>query len=298
MVSYVPDACISRVLEDNRLPKQLEVLKESVHAEVQWLWSLAKPVWQALAQICGTSSQALHSDVVSASHIAVGFLTDRIFREAARSPWCLAIGDRQANLASLLAGEEPSEPVACKIYRLLQLGFNRAQLDAALRLLAEVPWSTASVEQQHASATLVKRAHPDYLAETLVLRAMVHSLRLLLPHSSADERQLKRALATKARLEGKRPQGLTGRQLYLKELLEMVAERKEAGKSFPANITQTLFQKHGGRWAQLPDAMKAQFEARAGLARSKSVEQLAGDIQEADAKVAVMEERIKEQARQ
>ena len=56
-------------------------------------------------------------------------------------------------------------PRRCGLY--LRLDNPRAGLVQALRLLAEVSFSTASAEKQQASSALIRRHHPDNSADVL-----------------------------------------------------------------------------------------------------------------------------------
>eukprot|EP00974_Lingulodinium_polyedra_P080966 7843964-Lingulodinium_polyedra.AAC.1 len=93
----------------------------------------------------------------------------RTLADARRLPWSLGAGDREANLVVLQAGPKPEEPVAAKIWHLLRLGYNRLQLNLGIDLLMDCPWGTASVERQHASATLLRKYHPEYGQETFMV---------------------------------------------------------------------------------------------------------------------------------
>ena len=61
-------------------------------------------------------------------------------------------------------------------------------IQEGLNLLMDVPWATTSVEQQHASCSMVARHHPDFERQTLVLNAGIHTFNRLLPSLSKAER--------------------------------------------------------------------------------------------------------------
>jgi hypothetical protein len=63
----------------------------------------------------------------------------KVFVEALKHPWSLATGDMAANLETLARGPEPIERTARKIWRLLQLGYNRRDLMAGLELILDLP---------------------------------------------------------------------------------------------------------------------------------------------------------------
>ena len=72
-------------------------------------------------------------------------------------PWSLASGDIETKLSSLRTAVQPSEEVSSRIWSLVGRGFPLAQLSQALRLVQDIPMGTAQVEQQHASATLMRK---------------------------------------------------------------------------------------------------------------------------------------------
>jgi len=231
MVAYPSDALLSELMEDARIPRRLTCLVQAVDAEVQWLADVGPTVWDTLASLLeGSSGQGLRSDCLHAVHISRGFMKLRFFSAAAQLPWSLAQGDKDANLQALKAGPQPQEPIAAKIWTLLHLGFNKHQLKQGLELLLDCPWGTASAEQQHASATATKRLHEEYSTESLRLKSLGHTLRLLLPSSSAEEKQLQKARASIGKLESKKPQHLGGRQLYYRDLMHLAKEWRHCKK--------------------------------------------------------------------
>eukprot|EP00969_Alexandrium_andersonii_P121553 5373634-Alexandrium_andersonii.AAC.1 len=184
--SYVPESCLSELAGDARVGLRLEELKQVVLEEVLYLATLDETVWALAGQACQLAARELRSRVLSGAHTAVGFMTQQLFAPASEYPWCLGAGNVEGNLDELAQGPEPQEAVASKIWRLLQLGYSKAMLVAGVRLLMQCSWSTATAEQLHASAALIKRHHPDYQSEALVVRAFVHSLRRLLPGPSPE----------------------------------------------------------------------------------------------------------------
>jgi hypothetical protein len=166
-------------------------------------------------------------------------------------------------------------------------------LKQGLELLLDCPWSTASAEQQHASATLMKKYHKEYSTESLRLRSLGHTLRLLLPSLTPEEKQRQKAHTTLARLESKRPQHFGGRQLYFKELMREAASWKEnKRKALPENVRDLVMKGHGSRWASMPVKMRKTFEAQAAMERSDMESQLSDAKEHTRASMAVVSMRI------
>ena len=215
------------------------------------------------------SAETLRSDVLAAGHTSIGFIAARILSEARKLPWSLGCGDVEKNLDELIAGVETAEPTAAKIRRLLRRGYNRLQIKQALTLLLDCPWGTQFVEQGHASATLVKKMHPEFSKESLMLRAFFYYFRKLLPSSSEKDKHLVAQGKKVDMLLWKSPDKITGRHIYLQDLMAIAGDWKAQGtRSMPSDSHRTVMQRHAASWANLPSEVKAKYEKRAAFARS------------------------------
>jgi hypothetical protein len=173
--SFVTEAFLSGMMDDVRLPRRLLHLTQCTLTELEWLASLSLTVWCPITDVAGCVASGLRTDTIASGHVSFAFLDMKVFVEALKHPWSLATGDMAANLETLARGPEPIERTARKMWRLLQLRYNRRDLTAGLELILDCPWGIASAEQQHASATLVKKHHKAIGTETLLGRAMLHS---------------------------------------------------------------------------------------------------------------------------
>jgi len=299
LAAYVPEAFLLELLEDSRIPMRLAAFQDCLRDEAGFLARISLPVWSLLANVCGWSGLQLQSEVLFAAHTAIGFISTRVLTEAQKLPWALATGDLDRNLADLKAGPEPDEPTAAKVWSLLQVGYNRELLKQGLMLIQDCPWSSASAEQQHASATVMKKFHPEYGQETLMVRAMLHSMRLLLPGLSPEEKKLKREELRAQRLQARNPEKISGRHVYVKDLVSTGLTMKFSGsKEVPANLSQIVLKKHGQSWHRMPAAMKRKYEARAALERSESSRKLEESVEESQARAEVLRSRLPEQNQQ
>ena len=103
----------------------------------------------------------------------------------------------------------------------LRCGWPRHDIKQGISLILECPWSIRCAEQLHASLSLIKRYHPDGGQESLVVRAGIHSMRLLLPELSELQRKEARCCDRLSRLS---------RQQYFKVLVDLcVAKRRAQG---------------------------------------------------------------------
>ena len=292
LVSYVPEACLLQLLEDDRLPLQLGHLKATMVEELQFLANIKPRIWQALGDACGMAPLVLRSEVLMAGHIAFAFVHKRALSEAGKLPWSLGVGDIRQNLAELKQGPEPSDVTSAKIWHLLHMGYNMGQLMQGVRLLMDAPWSTACVEQLHASATLVKKYHAEYGADLVMTKAFLHSLRKLMPGASGDEKQLLGQARKVMALFSKKPQHIAGRQVFVQDLMSVAASWKGDGKrALPKEVQKTIMKRHGEKWGQLAAADKRKYESRASLQRAASEQKLGERIAQESETLALMSAR-------
>lgn len=274
--AYPTEAVLTEMMVDSRLARRLPELEEAIAVEQAFLSGISSPVWAAIGEVCDMSPRQLCNEVLSAAHTASGFLRTRCFNLASQLPWKLGVGDIGQNLAELAAGPEPLQPTANKIWKLLALGYNTSQLHRALLLLMDTPWGTASVEQQHASASLMRRFHPEIGQESLMARSFVHSFRHLMPSTDMEQRRVE---AQRQRLlqllKHKRPQAIAARQVFVKDLMGVARDRKAAGPK-KANtglpVQKVIMKQHGARWQKLSAKAKSKYEAKAASERLLSQE--------------------------
>ena len=138
---------------------RLEHLTSSLEEELEFLKNLPLELWNLLGQFVNQAGSSLRGDVLQASHVALAYLDSKVLHVARRFPWCMCSGDLMENLEWLAQqSDEPDEATAKKMYRLLHMGYNRAQLVAGLKLMQQCPWSTALVEQLHGSTAAIHKA--------------------------------------------------------------------------------------------------------------------------------------------
>ena len=295
MISYLPESILTCLLEDCRVARHIDMLKEEVHTELSWLSGLIPFVWERLAT-CSVSDGfgSLRSDVLHGALAAAGFLDQKVFRHADGHPWSLARGNIGDNITKLLPEACPEEPIAAKVWGLCTHGFNQEMVSQGLRLLLEVPWGTVAAEQQHASATIMKKHHKELTTETLRLRAFAHSMKHLFPDPpSANEKKVRQTMQKLEKLASKRPQNTGGRQVLLKELITIARFRQQHGRSYGPEVQKQLMRHHGCIWGKLPAAQREKFEQRALAFRSSKEQSLAEEMEALRTQLTLHQERLK-----
>ena len=179
--SIPADDLLAELMKDDRLVLHHEIYRQGLSQNMDLLQDLPMEVWVAVAVLCGKASgPILRSQALSAAHTSLGFIHHRIWAAVHAYPWKLAAGDRTKNLLDLAAMEEPpaQESVTRKVWYLVREGFPQEQLVEALGLLLHLGWSSATVEQQHASATQIKNRHKMFTMNSIMARALIHTSRL------------------------------------------------------------------------------------------------------------------------
>ena len=98
---------------------------------------------------------------------------------------------------------------------------------AGVKLLGEVSWSTLSVEQAHASVTLVRLQHPRYELNTVLVRAGLHTLRMILPSPSRQEKKLRQLMTMLDQLNQNVVSKISGNHMFLKITVEDIVKLAE-----------------------------------------------------------------------
>lgn len=262
--AWVSDSVLELILEDSRGAKEGEAWRAAAQEEMSWMLSWPTEIWAHLAYrgLTGQASpKVMEEHVIKASLVAVAFMDSQIFQPISQYPWCLLQGNVRDNLEALRAEPDHYEATTWKIQKLVQENHSMHELLEAMRVLAEVNWSTQVTEQLHASVTLVHRHHPDYFLEHILLRAGLLSLQKLAPSMSHHQRVVAKLEAQLDKLDHLRSGGVTGRHMYFKRLCELYKAKYEAmGRTVPIATFRTINRLHGRRWHALDAQEKAYWE--------------------------------------
>lgn len=295
LAAIVSDAAIASLFEDSRLAKRHDDVRDSILGELQALESLAAPVWDKIAWvIVGAepfTGHDLRSETLSAAHISSAFFWFRSLKEVNKLPWTLGRGDIRENLMSLRAAPEPSEPVSAKIWALLKKGFNMNNLEAAVRLLMDVPWTTMSTEQVHGTTAVVKRFHHELTASNLVCRGFLGAFRKFLPELTKDERRLAKLHARLAAADPRGASHITARNVCFKELVEAMKAKghREERVALPGalNWSGKVLEHHAKIFKDLKpgrlfyyERQAVEAQAREGAARERTREETTAQIKD------------------
>jgi hypothetical protein len=275
--SFVSDAALALLLEDDRVPRQWEALQIEICDELAYLNGLPMEIWSLVAVGCSLSSFDLRSKCVQGGYIQASFIFWRL-RAATRLPWSLVIGDRRQNLLDLAAGPSPGDLTSWKIYQLMQLGFPIDQLLDGVELLSRLSWSSKPVEEGHASASALMKLHHRYGEAQMKARAMVCQSRSLFSRSHLEKR-VSELESRMARLRKRDPGKITGKAIYVKELFSLVSQKKQEGRTLALDVTNKVIAKHGERWEAMSDIRKRQYLQKAIEARSESRDQLSAEME-------------------
>ena len=165
-------------------------------------------------------------------------------RVAADYPWRLAEGNVTANLQALADDSGPLHGVTKKIRDLVGVEYPLHRIVPGVQLLAEVQWTSTSVEQGHGSAATLYRLHKQYGANMLCQRSLLHMMRHLVPTDDGDDRIATKLEREEATLEAKRPQYFGGCQAFFRDL--MAAAKASHEEPLSQKAVRSLMSKHSG----------------------------------------------------
>ena len=191
-ISQAVEGVLIEILADPRVALRLDELWQVLAEDTKQLLEMDDRIWADIGSIVGSPAADLRDQCLRGAHVSFHFFWRRVLEPAGRLPWSLVQGDMLQNLADMAAEPRPADPVSAKLWGLYNDGYPQQQLLDTLKLLADIPWSTLVVEQQHGTMASIHRHHPEYELNTLMGRTLLMQVRRLLPHMSEDEQQLAR----------------------------------------------------------------------------------------------------------
>ena len=266
LTSPVCDALLVDLLEDDRVAQRVDALEESLQSELDWLVSLQPLIWESLSALLGECGPAtLRTQCLLAATTIAAFVKMRFLGQARQYPWRLVQGNISANIDALMDDDEVSEPTAVKIRTLARFGFNRNALVQGVQRLGDVSWTTHVHEQGHASGAAMHKIHQMHGTAMLAGRAFIHMVRPLFQLESEDKAAL-RFRGLEAALSKKVPARLSGKSVFLSDLLE-TAKRRSGGEALSNEDRKALMRQHSVLFSRLPkqahDAYTSEAHRRA-----------------------------------
>ena len=249
IVAQVPDVAMAQLLKDNRLALHVDVVKEKMGAAIQSITEFDQCLWMLLATVCGLCWRDLRQKVATGCHRAYAFFQFRVLDIACDLPWSLLRGDIAQNLRDLASRAEPKDETSWKLWKLMKQGHPMSVLVRLVRLLGDIPWTTAIIEQLHAHAAITARFHPEYGLAMLLAKTLVSVLCKILPSLSSEENTVQRTERQLEAMDRKDPKKSGGHQEYFKDL---AVESRSRGATMTAagrkQLMQRIMRKHGKLW--------------------------------------------------
>ena len=230
----VVDRALLMLMKDNRLALIADRVKEALQEEIDKVESTELVVFEQLAALCGDGSTGftLRSSSIKACHVGAAFFHWRALSKVDQYPWCLARGDHDANLDRLLAGEEPQEATALKIYTALKRKVvGRKAIKRALQLLLQVPWTTLTAEQGHAALSTIRQCRDQLGQEQACLRAFLSFLFKSTPKPTVLEQQRERIVSELQVLGRKNPNMMRPGNFYFQDIVALSHQLEAPGKA-------------------------------------------------------------------
>lgn len=259
--SGVTEHCLLKVLDDDRLAKNISEIDQVIEQEAQVAISMPDAILDFVASTCGLPVPQLRGRVARALAVQAGYMQHK-FRDARRLPFSLVGGNVREKLLQMAAGGRPEDETAATIYELLKLGYPLVELEQAVDLLGQTSWSTTCVEQGHSAAAQVVRRHPEYSSSLMAARSMIIQARTLFATSKV-ERGIHRAQRSILRLQSKRPDRIRGRHMFFRTLCQQATRSKAWGKVLKTRFSKDIIKGHSRVWSSLNEADRQIYEESA-----------------------------------
>lgn len=262
VVSFIPEAMQTELLEDPRIPMRVEALERLVREEAAWVMNLPEFFWATLASVLGPPASTLRHEATASSVVCIGFLTRRIFRAARQMPWLLCAGCISDNLRKLYKEECPEEDTSRKIWQLMHLSYPLAQVEAAVRLMQSCPWTIGLNEQMHGQQAAIRKLHKGYSRRVLTARSMVSLLKplLMIPDDQRRDNNMKRKLEA---LDRRKPERLRGMNIFVRDAMGSAMSSGGGKERLPAEVRMAIMSRCANEFANLSPCQKKSYSYRA-----------------------------------
>ena len=125
-VSFGPESLLAEMMEDPRLCRRYEELRDHMHEDLVWLQGIPDHLWSDLQETLPNcmGEISLREEVLMAATTAYCYIDQKTFRPIRDLPWSLSVGDVCENVRCLCAlTEPPREEVANKLWVLNRQGW-------------------------------------------------------------------------------------------------------------------------------------------------------------------------------
>lgn len=289
--SFVADAALNCLLEDDRLATRITVLESDMLDELRFISGIDDKIWAFFGRLADTPGRLLKHQALSSSFIAAGHIKWRL-RYIHQPPWSLCRGGILASLAAFRDGSIPSEPTSHKIYVLAKMGYSPALLKQGLELLANTSFSSVLVEEAHKYSSSLMKLHSQHSQGTVAARSMVASAAPLVSSSSEQNRNSTIEKTIKM-LERKRQnvRHIGGRQAYVKDLVAVGATMQRMGRRVRSKFASAVIRQHSSDWHAMHIDHKRHFMGRATELQERTTEVIDGRVEELRAQRKLLLER-------
>ena len=289
--SLVTDAVLQSLFDADRLPLVINAIDAEVSLELAWVALLPADVWAVLAAVVGVPVQGLRSEALCVGLASASYTMWR-FAAVRQSPFSLMGEGKDAKLEVLKAGPEPVGHTSSKIWQLEHLGYPRETIVAAMEVAEQASWSFMVGEQGHAACSRLMRYHPDYGQNMMACRSTIMQIAPLLS-DSPEQKLCAAALRRCSALSRKRPQNITGRHMYCRDLLLLAQKKKQLGGKYDvADLGCRVIRGHARLWNGTDVDKKRLYDEEAAEVRDHKRQALADDRAVARSSVEVARLRL------
>lgn len=291
--SWLTDSILQILFDDDRLPLVIASIDEEVSVVYDWLGHLPDGVWRVLAGIASAPPQCIRSEALSIVLASASYAMWR-FLDVREAPFTLMGENKEQKLAEFLASPMPERGVPKKIWELDHIGYARESVIGILEVAEQASWSFMVGEQGHATCTRVMKHHPDYGQNMMACRSTIMQAAPLVS-DTPEEKRYKAAVLRCARLGHKRPQNISGRHMFCKELIKQAQASKGKGGMYDdPEIGKKVFRFHAKPWSEADAGKRQLFEDEALQERARKRQRLEDDRTIARASLQIERGRLRE----
>ena len=202
--------------------------------------------------------------VVTASVVSMSYLHMDLWAHLETAPLKYFVGNAHDRITALVS-DTVDDPLLVKMQTLAASGF-QSEVEAAVVLAREAPWSTILIEQAHASGAQLMHRHAQLEAASLVCRATVHNWRTLFYRSVFEKQELRLTSLRDELLKQMHNTTYIGaRQAYVAMLVEQCKSSRVHGDPWHHALRRAVIKVHGKQFAKLRASQVASLRHNASV---------------------------------
>ena len=292
----VADALQVQLMDEPRLARYQALFHDALSEQLDYLSSLPSSLWWRLAAVvdAGEAWSELRSDAIHVATVTAAWFHNNVLELARSVPWCLCVGDVVSNVKALCAMDPELLDLATKSLRFLYVSgmATFCEMESALHLLGEAPWTIMDSEQGHGSLAVQHRVHRFVSAEVLAIRAYIHMARPLFSQQK-EAIVLRRLQRQLARLGRRNPNMLRGQNVFCAQIISTTHAQLRDGDTRGLAFWQARMGLAMQRWSTTVDrSERLRFYELAQVWRGEKQQEIDEEREHVAAAITLLKARL------